>query len=88
MICMAEGGKKKELLKNFWTQCPEVGSVCLVLFIIRDKFHYILNPAVKDTAQAVQDHCLDHHIFTKPLELCFVYIVILDQPVLTDALFL
>ncbi len=49
-----------------------------VFHIVRHILHNVLNPAIKNPAQVVQNHGFDNHIFPKPVELGFINAIVLD----------
>ena len=58
------------------------------LLFFRDVFHYISDLAAEDTAEGVDGVGTDAFVAFEPGDLCGADIVLLDERVLADALFL
>lgn len=55
-----------------------------LLFAVRDMLDDILDGTVENIAQSIEYHGLDDPVISKPLELSFVYSIVLYEFVLAD----
>lgn len=72
--------KKK---RNNTSACHEY---CFLFIFIRNIFHNVLNSAIKNFTEIVQNERFHNHIFPKSVKLCFINSVIFNQLILADVL--